>query len=837
MAKSKVIESRDQVLTFVEKSTAFPYLLIGLMVCGLLALFREFIFSNLMLAGSDMLNAGVFFRQMLVEHVSESGSPPGWNPYIFGGMPYVDAFHGDIFYPFSTLKFFGNIYRMLGWNFVFHFLLAGIFMYHTARQFSLSRLAASFAGLAYMFSGYLISLVAPGHDGKIFVTTLFPLAILFLDRAFQKNPLLNFSLLGAVIGLIILTPHPQMSYFSLWALGLYTAHLLYKRFRARAPLGGSAALAGGAALAVGLGLAISAIQFYPGFRYTKEFSPRADTKSGYSWATSWSLHEEDVVGLIAPEFGGTKVNQQKYPDVYYWGKNAFKDNSEYAGVVALFLAVIGAFFYRKKGIFFGGLALFALSYALADTTPLFKIYYHLIPNVKSLRAASMIMFIFSFSVSLLAAMGIQWLLTGYESASSSTKARLKKYLMYSSLTLGALALLWSIAGEGMLSVYSSIFYPDLKTRIVQGGATKWQMAVANLPAVKAGFWISFALVGAAAGVIWMVVRKRIPRWALLALPLLALVDGLRFDGRFVETVTPAQHQRAFGPNALTQFIKSQPGTFRTMQWGVFSGDFLPFHGIEIVSGYHGNQLRWYDDLLGGPAQIPNRILGGAGLTNITNGPFLNLVGARFLALPKRVQFPPGHFGDKPLTIARDFGGAVIYENPNYFPRAFFVDSIEIIPDRADMYPRIISGADDLRKVVLLEQAPEGWSARRTGPSDSLAPDSVALLASGSDSIAVECHVGREGILVVTTAFYNGWRPEIDGQPAELIRTNGAFLGVRVGPENKRVVFHYSSPLYQTGKKITYTATLLALIGIAFGWRQSRVIASESDENSRELIQL
>ncbi|MCH7878861.1 MAG: hypothetical protein IH914_06075, partial [candidate division Zixibacteria bacterium] len=692
MAKPHTRESYDPLQKYVEKSAAFPYLLIALMVLGLLALFRDFIFSNLMLAGSDMLNAGVFFRQMLVEHVSESGSPPGWNPYIFGGMPYVDAFHGDIFYPFSTLKFFGNIYRMLGWNFVLHFLLAGIFMYHTARQFSLSRLASSFAGLAYMFSGYLISLVAPGHDGKIFVTTLFPLSILFLDRAFQKDHLLNFALLGSVIGLIILTPHPQMSYFTLWALGLYTAYLLYNRIRARAPFGGTAALAGGAALAVALGLGVSAIQFYPGFSYTKEFSPRADTKSGYGWATSWSLHEEDVVGLIAPEFGGVKVNQQKYPNVYYWGKNAFKDNSEYAGVVALFLAVIGAFFYRRKGIFFGGLALFALSYALADTTPLFKIYYHLIPNVQSLRAASMIMFIFSFCVSLLAAMGIQWLLTEYDSAASSTKARLKKYLLYSSLTLAALALLWSVSGEGMLSAYTSVFYSDIKRRIIQGGGTKWQMAVANLPAAKAGFWISFVLVGAAAGTIWMVVRKRIPRWALLALPLLALADGLRFDGRFVETVPQARFQQTFGVNGVTQFIKSQQGTFRTMQWGLFSGDLLPFHGIEIVSGYHGNQLRWYDDLLGGPAQVPNRILGGAGLTNITNGPFLNLVGARFLAVRKSVQFPPDHFGDKPLTIARDFGGAVIIENPNYFPRAFFVDSIEVIPDRANIYPRILSGA-------------------------------------------------------------------------------------------------------------------------------------------------
>ena len=134
-------------------------------------------------------------------------------------------------------------------------------------------------------------------------------------------------------------------------------------------------------------------------------------------------------------------------------------------------------------------------------------------------------------------------------------------------------------------------------------------------------------------------------------------------------------------------------------------------------------------------------------------------------------------------------------------------------------------------MALLEAEPEGWSSRAITEIETEPPDSVTLLASGSDSIAVECRVASEGILVVTTAYYNGWRPEVDGQPAELIRTNGAFLGVRVGPDTKRVVFHYSSPLYHTGKKITYTATILALIAIAFGWRRSRVTAEVVDDEA------
>ena len=50
--------------------------------------------------------------------------------------------------------------------------------------------------------------------------------------------------------------------------------------------------------AVVIGLLLSAIQFYPGYKYTTEFSPRTDSKSGWDWATSWSIHEEEAFSLL-----------------------------------------------------------------------------------------------------------------------------------------------------------------------------------------------------------------------------------------------------------------------------------------------------------------------------------------------------------------------------------------------------------------------------------------------------------------------------------------------------------------------------------------------------------
>ncbi len=574
-----------------------------------------------------------------------------------------------------------------------------------------------------------------------------------------------------------------------------------------------------------LGLGISAIQFYPGVQYTKKFSPRTDTKSGWQWATSWSLHSEGVVSLVDPEFVGTSVSQAEYPDVHYWGKNAFKDNSEYAGVVALFLGIIGVFFYRRKGIFFGGLALFALSYALGGTTPLFRLYFYLIPNVKSLRAPSMIMFIFSFSISLLAAMGVQWILTEYRTVSTKTKERFKKYLLIFSGSLAVLALLWAVAGESMLSAYTDIFYSGIKTQLVARNVTKWNIALANLPAIQKGFWVSFFLIAAATGAIWGVIRGALPRIVLLALPLLVMVDGIRFGDRFIQTVDAQRLRQIFDPNPITDYIKKQPGTYRTMQWGIFQGDVLPYHGIEVVSGYHGNQLKWYDDLLGGPGMYGNQILKGSALKNLTNARFLNLVGAKYLVLPKQSAFPENHFGPLPVRMALDLGNVAVYENPNAFPRAFLPDTIVTIPDRKAIYPHILTGNENLRRVAFVEEMSPEWQkaleqlnqSQANQPQDAL--DSVWVVSSDMDSIVVNYDVQNTRPVIVTTAFYDGWRPYLNGEPIEPVRIDGAFLGALVAKGKGTLTFRYASPLYETGRKVTYASLVLAFALLVIGWRR------------------
>lgn len=796
----------DHDFDFESSRHFVPLCFVGLFVI-LVFLFRDFLFTGgAMLHGSDMINAGIQARTMLVEYVKTHGEVPQWDPYLFGGLPFVEAFHGDIFYPLSFLKFFGSVPRMIGFVLFLHVFLAGVTMYFAARQFKLSKVASVISAAAYMFAPVLVSLIAPGHDGKMFVTALYPLLMLFLDRSFNTTgfqSFFNFTLTGGMIGLIILTPHPQMSYFMLWSVSFYAAFKLIMMLKDKKGIPAVIRPAALTAYAVVLGLLVSAIQFYPGYQYTTHFSPRADTKKGWDWAISWSMHEEEAFSLLVPEFAGTSVQD---PDIktYYWGKNAFKDNSESVVVAALFLAMLGLVFsHRREGYFFGGLALFALLYALAGTTPIFPLFY-LLPKVESLRAPSMIMYLFSFSIALLAGMGIQYFMDLRRSGAKALPPGFYYVLFGFPALLLVFAFLFSAAGQGMLNLWASLFYDSAAREFVQQNISKLDVAYMNLRAIQSGAWLSFLFVGATAVLLWFYAKRMVAAVALIVIAVLVAKQGAIFDARFVQADDP---NRYWGPNPVADYLKQQPGEFRVMNLAGLSPNLLPYFHIPVVVGYHGNQLRWYDDLLGGIEK-----------QNQLHPRFLNLVGAKYLTLPAGQQIPQGYFGDSTTAIVSTFGNVSVVRNDNAFPRVFLVDSAVVHNDR-QMINMLVIGRDtdprdarDLREVAHLEEKP----ALPIQKGMSLF-DSAKIVSYDYDSVTIEVTCSTNKLLVMTDTYYDSWQVTVDGAPAPLLRADGAFRGVAVpGGGKHTVAMLFRSERYSTGKVTTYASTLYLLGVVGFG---------------------
>ena len=53
---------------------------------------------------SDQFVVGYAFREFGASVLREAGHFAQWNPYLFGGMPYIAAMHGDIFYPTFLMR-------------------------------------------------------------------------------------------------------------------------------------------------------------------------------------------------------------------------------------------------------------------------------------------------------------------------------------------------------------------------------------------------------------------------------------------------------------------------------------------------------------------------------------------------------------------------------------------------------------------------------------------------------------------------------------------------------------------------------------------------------------
>ncbi|MSR35404.1 MAG: hypothetical protein EXR95_02000, partial [Gemmatimonadetes bacterium] len=450
-------------------------------------LFWAFIFSGRMLFGSDTLSLGYMARKFYADAL-RAGDFPFWNPLLLGGAPFLEALSGgDSLYPTALLLLVMEPFRALGWKLVLHVFVAGLFMFGWTRRLGVSRAAALVAGVAYLLAPYFVTLVWPGHDGKMFVTALTPLLFWAMEATFTGG-LLAFVGVAAVVALVILTTHFQMAYFLFGAAGLYYAFRCVEEARSargaaettapadstpsevpreRGPTGRALSRFGLFLAASVLGAAAAGVQLIPAVQYATEFSRRTATttaatpEANKDYASQWSLHPEEIAALVVPEFVGNDSGGADWTRGTYWGRNLIKFNHEYVGLVVMLLAGVSFFGARRRVLrfFFAALGLLALLYALGAHTPVWHLAYAVLPGIRLFRAASMVVFLFGFAVATLAAFGVDRLLELHASPDEAASARVLRFLWIAAGVI-ALGLVLS-AGGALASLWSGVVYRDM----------------------------------------------------------------------------------------------------------------------------------------------------------------------------------------------------------------------------------------------------------------------------------------------------------------------------------------------------------------------------------------
>lgn len=771
-----------------------------------LILFREFFLGGVSMLGMDSLGLSYFARNYYTEFIQAFHRMPYWNPLLFGGLPFVEGMHGDIFYPPSLAMFFMDARAMWGWKMSLHIFLAGVFTYLWLRRgLRLDPLPAFFGGLVYMLGADLVSLVLPGGDGKLFVSALAPLMFWLAERAVARRRAADFALFALGVALMVFTSHMQAAYFCIWGVSLYFLFRVWQLWRADRNAGHAARLVGMFGLAGVLGVGAAAVQFLPPLDYLQEYSHRSQPaqgeERGYEWSSTYSLNAEEIASLVVPEFVG------ELPSAY-WGKNPLKYNSEYAGLIPLLLIPVLLLRRRTPQVwFFIGLAVLSLLYALASSTPLGRLFY-LIPGVSLFRAWSMIIFLYGLSLATLGALAVQQLQEMLLARNLEAEAAVpRKALWFAAGVLGLLALL--AAGGVLMEIWTAVFYRGMDARAASALAL-------NQPYITRGFWIAFGLAVLTASLWEMAARGVLrARAFIVLLATLAAIDLYRVDRPFIRYTAEMNEQAElygtlFRSDETIEYLKrlrDAGGVFRVMDMsrllqlqGPYGQNDLAVHGIEQLAGHHGNEIGRYRNLIGGEfaQNMGTTELRLAGLTN-----------TEYLVIPSRIA-------DDRLEEVHVGSRAALYRYRDALPRAFLVGSTEVLPPDAAL-ERYLSEAFDARTTVILEEPLPADVEVQEG-----AAGVVEWLERQPDEFRLRVAPDRAAMLVVLDNWFPAWKAFVDGREVPVHRANYTFRAIAVPAGEHTVTFSYEPTELRSGAAISLVLLGLLLAAVLFGaWRERR----------------
>jgi hypothetical protein len=783
-------------------------------LCTLVLCYPVFAGQFLVNPHSDQYLAGYAFRLFGAQSLKAGHGFPLWNPYLLGGLPYVAAMHGDIFYPTFLLRLMMRTDLAMSWGFIIHLFLAGCFTYGFLRAWGFGFFPSWFGGVGYMLAGQIASLASPGHDGKLFVSALFPLALWMLLRGIRDGRQWAWGVLAATVGLAVLSPHPQMLQYMLLGSGAFALYVAFSDHEGRGRLPRDVAIRrlAYALGAVVLGLVIGAVQFLPVKEYVP-WSPRAGGRGGYDFATQFSMPIEEFFNTYLPQFTGMLG--------HYWGRNGIHLHSEYLGVSVLILmgAAFGATTRKSFRAFWLWTAIVSAIWAIGSGTPFYHLVYAVVPGSKFFRAPSIIFFMTSFAVVMLATVGLERVLARRVGI---------KYIAGWGIFATLVALL---ASGGMLT--------NVAQTIAAGfaGSQLYDRVQANNGALILGAWRSFLVAAIACALLFTVLRERISlRAAAIAFVVLVAVDLLSIDHDYWMFSPPAS--QLFATDSAIAYMQRQPQPGRVLSLplgtdGVasYSDPYLYYdgfmvHDLRSVTGYHGNELGDYEQL--GDKQgssYQNELVPEFWRLTNTQYIYSNLDAPQLDTIYATQAKRPDITFTRLVGPVRNSAGSMVYLlKPSVTgPYAWVTPAIVKAPEQQAL-PTVLNQKFDPTTVAIFDTSAHVTPVRLTTvPKPLDVTTHVTSYAPGHVVMDLSAPAPEGSALVVSENYYPGWHATVDGKPVPAIgRADVSLIGVALPAGAKHIVLSFDDAAYETGKKVTLAALVLTLLLTAGGIAADRM---------------
>lgn len=648
------------------------------------------------------------------------GVLPWWNPYASLGRPYLADLQTAAFYPPMWLSALFGVKTGVVLELLLHGGLGLLGFFRLARSWNVSRPAAWGGALAYLFSAPLVMRLQAGQLNYVFSLCYLPLVLLLAARFALFPTRRRWVALALVWASQLLCCHPQVFWLSALAAGLYVTGLVLQP-----PWGPSVRAwlraAAGLLLACVTGMALLGFVLVP-FAELVGQSNRAAASEAFSAA--FAMNAGQAMSLFTTASRVTVAN---------WEYNIHLG-------VAVCVGGLAALFRWRDPTARGLLLLAGVSAVImiGDATPLFGLFYKVLPGFSSFRVP--------------ARAGVLVVLALCAGAS----------LLAGTSPAGRRPWLAPVVAGGLVATGLAAYYAAHLT--AWPGAARWMIGQSAWLGASVGAWWLWLKAPAGAAPATAAAR----RWALpvvtagqvaLAVFTWKLLPGYPAEFPVEDLVRAAVRTHGLEREAAPPRVNLPPDVVRDNSGMLYR--YATLTGFESLS-------------LGRVWLYLHRAAGvdPHHAYNTTPDGHVYEAGDRLAATGVNVTLPAG--------------ASALQIKATPTSRAWLVTKIAPVADADDAAQRIAAGAD-LHEAALVEPA----FAAEVGHLPAAASGGTARIERFTmNSLEVAVDSPGAALLVVAEAWYPGWRATIAGREVACLPVNGWMRGVPVPAGRSRVTLQF-----------------------------------------------
>ena len=694
---------------------------------------------------------------------------PLWNPYNFSGSPLLANFQSAVFYPFNFVYLL--LPQIWAWSalVVLQPFLALLFTFFYTREIGVSRLGSTFAGISFAFSSFMTVWLEYNTIGHVILWL--PLILLSLEKLFDKKTSIWSLILVISLSSSLFAGHIQIfAYLFIFAL-IYSFARLKK-------------LSLYLAFLFVLSLGIGGVQLIPGIELITQ---AARSAHAYDFIIHKILIQAwQLVMLFVPDFFGNPATRN------YWVSDTYIGDVIYLGLVSLFFVTFT--FFSKKDFFVKFFTLTTITlFVLITLNPLTELIYKINLPLISSSASNLLVFIISFSLSILCGFGLDIFI--------KNKFSFKKYLQILIPLMLIFLLLW----------IAVLVLPKLHWFSWENNLS---ISLRNLLYSTIIFVITLILL------FIVFINSRIKYVIVILLIVLSIFDLWKFFQKF-NPFSPLDF--TFPQASVLEFIKKNNGINRFWGYGsaAVEANFATEYSIFSTDGYDPLYPKRYGEFIQSSregkiqtqftAQTRSDafIVHGFGEKDFSSNEsrlrVLDILGVKYVLDRNENASSQETFPIDRFSLVYQQNGWKIFENKKVMPRVFLTQKHKVFSTAEEFEETFFDKNFDL-STILLEEKPLNFKDDREARISNL--EIVSYLPN---EIKLKTTTDSDKILFLSDTHYPGWKAFVDDKETKIYRADYAFRAVVIPQGNHVVKFLYNPLSFKIGYVISFLSIGLLVV--------------------------